>query len=75
MRNKKVSLVLALLFFTYFFSFALIRKSNTIVEPETEGCCTFVYWQQGLPYLIYSPLITIDEKINRAEYIFTGWKS
>ena len=78
MKNKKVLIVMTIIFFAYLFSYILIRKSNTIEEVKTDSCgyngCTYVYFQQGTPYLIYSPLIYLDKTINRAEFIFTGWK-
>ncbi len=78
MKIKIIILSLVIVSFAYVFSYVLVRKNNTVLITERDGCpidgCSYVYFQQGTPYLIYSPLIHLDERINHAEFIFTGWK-
>lgn len=77
MRSKLIPIVLTLAVFGYLFTYVLVRKNYTVIT-EMDGCpidgCTYVYFEQGTFTLIYTPLIILDERINHAQFIFTGWK-
>jgi len=75
MKNKFIDISLIIVFLVYVSSYVLIREYNTVSIKERDGCpCEYVYLPQGTFYFFYRPLIHLDMSINRAEFIFTGWK-